>query len=295
MKHFVLVLLAFVQLSCATQNSSPGEDNSIKKLIIKDQPVYIENKTINDIVDFTFFLEKHLISEGVYQVNVKSGITFKKCIFKKPVTAFRKMVDGKIVLTSFQGNVSFIDCVFQDEVNFRGSRIMGRTDFTGSTFNDSANFEELNCYDNAYFNQCVFEGVSRFQNAFFNQKANFMSAEFDEVISFQNSMFNSELQFSASKFYKYADFTLVDCRGKVLFNYAEFTEKADFSHSIFAQDFHFVSTKNNTTNFNNCRFLGKVSFNKLDVLNTLSLNESYFLLDMPKIDVSSKKLIKNSN
>lgn len=70
-----------------------------------------------------------------------------------------------------------------------------------------------------------------------------MSAEFYDNASFQSSLFNSELQFSASKFYKYADLTLIDSRGKVLFNYAEFNEKADFSHSIFVQDFDFISKK----------------------------------------------------
>ncbi|WP_456441010.1 pentapeptide repeat-containing protein, partial [Psychroserpens sp.] len=260
MKHFVLVLVALVQISCATQNSSSNEDNSMKNLIKKEQPVYIENQTIDEAIDFTSFLSAHLISEGVYQVNVKSGITFKKCVFNKSVNAFKKLENGSIVLTSFQGNVSFIDCIFKEGVNFRGSSIYGRTDFTGSTFNVGANFEELNCHENAFFNQCIFKGPLRFQNAFFNQKANFMSAKYYDTISFQNSLFNSELQLSAGEFYKYVDFTLLDCRGKVLFNYAEFRDKANFSHSIFVQDFDFVSTRNNITSFSNCRFLGMVRF-----------------------------------
>lgn len=291
MKHFILTLVALVQLSCATQNSSSKEENGMKDLIKKDQPVYIENQTINEVIDFTSFLEKHLISEGVYQVNINSGITFKNCVFNKPISAFAKMENGDIVLTSFRGNVSFIDCIFMEDVNFRGSSIYGRTDFTGSTFNVSANFEALNCHENAYFNQCVFEGPLRFQNTFFNQKANFMSAEFYDIISFQNSLFNSELQFSASKFYKYADFTLIDCRGKVLFNYAEFMDKADLSHSVFVQNFDFISTKNNITSFNNCRFLGKVRFNKTEVLASLTIKGSYFLLDTPEIDIPSEKLM----
>lgn len=291
MKYFVLVLVVLAQLSCATQNSSTKEDNSMKDLIKKNQPVYIENQTIDETIDFTSFLEKHIISKGVYQVNIKSGITFKKCVFKKSVSAFSTLENGSVILTSFQGNVSFIDCFFEEDVNFRGSSIIGRTDFTGSTFNKNANFEELNCHENAFFNKSIFEGSSRFQNAFFNQKANFMNAEFYDTVSFQNSLFNAEVQFSAGKFYKYADFTLIDCRGKALFNYTEFKDKADLSHSIFAQDFDFISTKNNTTSFNNCRFLGNVRFNKMEVIASLSLNKAYFLLDRPEIDVPSEKLI----
>lgn len=291
MKYFLLVIVALTQLSCATQNSSNNEDNSMKKLIQNEQHVYIENQTFDEVLDFTSFFSTHLISDGVYQVNIKSGITFKKCTFNKPVSAFKKMENGNIVLTAFKGNVSFIDCIFMDEVNFRGSSVVGRTDFTGSSFNKSANFEELNCHENAFFNKCVFEGSLRFQNAFFNQKANFMNAEFYDTVSFQSSLFNSESQFSAAKFYKYADFTLIDCRGRSLFNYAEFMDKADLSHSIFLQDFDFISTKNKTTRFNSCRFLGNVRFNKMEVISAFSIKGSSFLLETPEINIPSERLI----
>jgi len=291
MKYVLLLMAALTQLSCATQNASNNKDNNLKQLIQNEQHVYIENQTIDELLDFTSFFNTHLISEGVYQVNIKSSITFKKCIFNKSVNAFRKMENGNIVLTAFQGNVSFIDCIFMDDVNFRGSSIVGRTDFTGSSFNKSANFEELNCHENAFFNKCVFEESLRFQNAFFNQKANFMNTKFYGTVSFQSSLFNSESQFSAATFYKYADFTLIDCRGKSLFNYTEFMDKADLSHSIFLQDFDFISTKNKTTHFNSCRFLGNVRFNKMEVSSTLSINDSYFLLQTPEIDIPLEKLI----
>jgi len=291
MKYVVLIWVALVQMSCATQNSSPNEDRSMKDLIKNSQSVDINDKTINDIVDFTSYVDKHLISEGVYQVNINSNITFKNCIFKKPVIAYKREENGNIVLTSFKGTISFIDCIFKEDVNFRGSSIYGRTDFTGSTFNLNANFEELNCHENAFFNKTIFEGPLRFQNAFFNQKANFMNAGFFDSVSFQSSVFNAELQFSAAKFYKYADLTLIDCRAKVLFNYAEFRDNAELSHSIFFQDFDFVSTKNKTTNFDNCRFLGLARFDKTEVVSSLSFMQSYFLLKTPEIDIPSQKLM----
>lgn len=291
MKYFILILVASVQLSCATQNSSANEDSSMKDLIKKNQPVYIENQTIDEAIDFTTFVNPHKISEGVYQVTINSGVTFKNCVFKKPVNAFKKLENGNIIFTSFHGNVSFIDCIFMESVNFRGCSIYGKTNFSDSTFNVDVNFEELIYHENALFNRCKFEGSLRFQNSFFNQKANFMNAHFFDTVSFQNSVFNSEFQCGATLFYKYADFTLIDCRGKALFNYAEYREKADLSHSVFAQDFDFVSTKNNTTSFNNCRFFGSARFNKTEVITSLSFKNSYFLLDTPVIDVSSKKLI----
>ncbi len=291
MKHFVLILIVLFQMSCATQNSSTKEENSMKSLIKNKKSVFVENMTFDEEVDFTSILESQLISEGIYQTQINSSITFKKCIFNKPVIAFGNTQNGNIVVTSFESNVTFIDCIFQEEVNFRGSSIHGRADFTGSDFNANANFEEINCHENAYFNTTVFEGALRFQNAVFAQRANFLGAEFNDTVSFQNSLFNSEFQCSTSKFFKYADFTLIDCRGKVFFNYAEFKDKADFSHAIFMQDFDFVNTKNNTTNFNNARFFGIARFNKTEVISSLSLKESYFLMGAPVIDVTSEKLM----
>ncbi len=291
MKHFALVLVALLQMSCATQNSSTNDDNSMKSLIKNKQSVYIENKTFNEIIDFTSFLESNLISEGIYQTQINSSITFKNCIFNKPVTALGKTQNGNIVFTFFESNVTFIDCIFQEDVNFRGCSIYGRTDFTGSSFNANANFEEINFHENAYFNKTVFEGKLRFQNAVFSQKANFLNAEFNDDVSFQNSLFNSEFQCSTGRFFKYADFTLIDCRGKVFFNYAEFKDKADFSYAVFMQDFDFINTKNYTTNFNNSRFFGTARFNKIEVISSLSLKDSYFLLGNPVLEVASEKLI----
>lgn len=291
MKYIILVLIVSAQMSCATQNPSSNEGNSMRSLIQKSLPVYFENQTFDESIDFTTFLEPSQISQGVSQVTINSGITFKKCVFKKSVNAFSKNENGHIVLTTFKGNVTFIDCIFKEPVNFRGSSIYGRSDFTGSTFDSEANFEEINCHQKAFFNACVFDAGLRFQNSFFNQKANFMGAEFYGAVSFQSSMFNSEFQCSATKFYKYADLTLIDCRGRALFNYAEFREKADFGHSIFAQDLDFISTKNTTTSFDNCRFFGSTRFNKIEVATALSFKSAFFLFNKAEIDIPSEKLL----
>lgn len=283
------MVFAIIQLSCATQNSPSKDDSSIYDLMKRNQSVYMENQTIDDGIDFTSISNAHPISEGISQIKIQSGITFKNCVFNKSVLAFKKLENGNMILTAFLGNVSFIDCIFKEEVNFRGSSIYGRVDFTGSTFNSDANFEDFNCHENAFYNQCTFEGTSRFQNAYFNQNANFMNAEFYGITSFQSSLFNSELQFSAIKCVKYADFTLIDCRGKTFFNYAEFKEKADFSHAIFNQDFQFVSTVSQNTRFDACRFLGDTRFNETE-MSSLTFSESYFLFQSLEVLDANRKL-----
>ncbi|MCB0843485.1 MAG: pentapeptide repeat-containing protein [Bacteroidetes bacterium] len=290
MKYLILLSIIILHTSCATQNMSKQKGNSLGDLIKTHQDVYIENQTFEDAVDFTSFLKKHLISEGIYQVHINSGLTFKNCVFKKPVYSF--INDGSnVVITTFGKNLSFIECVFEDEVNFRGSTVSGRTDFTKSTFKGLANFEETTFHQNTFFNWAKFEKEHRFQNSYFLQKANFMNTEYFANASFQSSTFHSELQLSASKFYKYADLSLIDCRGNALFNYTEFWERADLSNSTFSQNFDFVSTQNQRTNFRGCKFMGQTKFFKSTVAEALDFSKCFFLFGKPEMNLGADKLV----
>lgn len=283
MKHLIL-LMAFLYSSCATQNRQPQQDGSLTALIRSGQNVYFENQAFDEAVDFTAFLPENLISPGVYQSAVPSSITFKGCTFKKPVTAYRQEQGGKVVFARFAGNVSFIECQFQDEVNFRGSSILGPADFTGSFFAKGASFEEASFHQNAYFKGCNFQGGLRFQNSFFIQKANFMEAQFNGTANFQQTVFNAELQWSLAKFYGYAELSLIDCRSNAFFNYAEFRGRADFSNSTFSRNLDCIGTYHERTAFDNCRFMGEVKFFKSTVENALSFQDCFFLFGAPQLD-----------
>lgn len=290
MKYIILALVTIFNSSCATQNVKNKTGISVEDLIKQGKDVYIEGKKFEHEIDFTSYLSSVLISEGVYQCNIKSCITFKNCVFDKNVKSFKTQGDNKVTVTSFFGNLSFIDCVFNSEVNFRGSTVHGRVDFTKSTFKSTANFEECSFTQNTFFNWSKFEGEHRFQNSFFQQKANFMNTEYYQNASFQNCTFNAEFQISASKFYKYADFSLIDCRANTLFNYSEFKKKADFSNAYFAQNLDFVNTQNNQTTFNNSRFMGNTNFSKLMVSESVSFKSCFFLFNKPQIDIPKEKV-----
>jgi hypothetical protein len=284
MKYLILLFAIAFHSSCATQNISQQKGTNLSQLIKNHQDVYIENQTFEDEIDFTSFLKKHLVSEGVDQVHIQSGITFKNCVFKKPVRSFVS-TESQVTLSHFEKNLTFLECTFEDEVNFRGSQINGRVDFTKSTFRGVANFEETRYQQNAFFNWCKFEKEHRFQNSFFLQKANFMNTEYVDNASFQSSTFNAELQLSASKFYKYADLSLIDCRGNALFNYTEFWDRADISNAHFGQNFSFVSAQNQRTNFGRTKFMGTSVFHKSMATESISFKECFFLLGKPQIEL----------
>jgi hypothetical protein len=219
----------------------------------------------------------------MYQVDIKSSVTFKNCVFKKKVSAYH-VSGNEIVLTNFQSNVSFIDCKFYDVVNLRAANVFGRLDFSKSKFYEGAVFEEISCHQNAYFSDGYFDKEVRFQNSFFTQKANFMNAQFNAAVSFQNAIFNAETQFSVTKFLGYADFSLIDCRANFFFNYAVFQDRAVLSNAVFGRDINFSSTKNKMTTFDKSRFLGKTEFAKIEVSEMVSFKQCFFQFNQPIID-----------
>ena len=283
MKAFWLLFTVSLYISCASNDVPQSKNHGLGELVKQNKNVFFEDKVFEDEIDFTSYLDEYLISTGVYQVKTSSSITFKNCTFKKPVLSSTKSNNG-VVFTLFMDNLTFLDCHFEDVVNFRGTSVYGKTDFTKSVFNKSANFEETNFYRDTHFRSCIFEEELRFQNSFFMQKANFTSSEFNANTSFQNAVFNSEIQFNVCKFYKYADFSLIDCRASTFFNYAEFYQRANFGNAYYGRDFSFINTVNSQSNFKGTRFMGEVKLFESTFAKTPNFESTFFLLEKPDLN-----------
>ncbi len=283
MKTFWLLFTISLYISCASNEVAQSKNHGLGELISNNKNVYFEDKIFEDEVDFTSYLDKYLVSSGIYQVKTYSSITFKNCTFKKPVISSIKS-NNSIVFMLFMDNLTFLDCQFEDVVNLRGSSVYGKTDFTKSIFKKDVNFEETNFFQDVHFKSCIFEEELRFQNSFFLQKANFTSSEYGANASFQNTVFNSEIQFNVCKFYKYADFSLIDCRGNTFFNYAEFFQKANFSNGIYGRDFNYTNTVNSRASFKGSRFMGKVKLFESTFAKTPNFENTFFLHEKPDIN-----------
>lgn len=290
MKIYLFIVLSFILVSCATSNTTQKPE-SIEELIMAGKDVFIQGQTFDRDIDFTQ-LEKNLISESIYQVKIRSSITFVNCTFNGKVLTYSKSEDLSATLTSFQSNLSFIGCQFNDEVNFKGSSILGRADFTQTAFSKTANFEECTFFQNAYFRASIFQDELRFQNAVFMQKANFLSAEFDVTASFQHVVFHSEAQFSSSRLMGYADFGSMNCFGNFLVNHTEFADRAIFNYAYFGGRAEINYAQFNRCEMLNCRFFGVSRFAGSTVQQQISFDNSFFLLGLP--DMSSFEAGKTS-
>lgn len=283
MKIYLFIITGIIMTTCASSNV-PQKNGSFEDLITAGKDVFFKDMTFDKDIDFTQF-NKNLISEGVYQVRIVSSVTFQNCTFNGKVTAYRKDDDNSITLTSFQSNLSFIGCIFNNEVSFRAVSVFGRTDFTNAAFFKGASFEECTFFQNAYFRASIYYKELRFQNAVFMQKANFLSAEFDTTTSFQQATFHSEAQFSSTKFMGYADFGLISCQGNFFANYAVFYDRAIFNDGFYNCQADLLNVSFKQCEMMNCRFFGKTRFLKSTVEEHLSFDNSFFLFGMP--DMSS--------
>jgi len=275
-------LLGLFICTCASC-SEIHKKTKLEDLILKGKDVFFKDITFEDDIDFTEF-SKNLISEGVYQVRITSSITFQNCTFNGSLIAYSKN-ESDVILTSFQSNLSFIGCIFNEDVNFRAASVLGRTDFTNSAFNKTASFEECTFFQNAYFRASSYHEELRFQNAVFFQKANFLHAEFDATASFQQATFYGEAQFSSTKFIGYADFGLIRCHGNFFANYALFNDRAIFNSGLYNGKVDFINISFNYVEIMNNQFNCETRFLKSTVSDQLSFDNSFFLLGKP--DISS--------
>jgi uncharacterized protein YjbI with pentapeptide repeats len=289
MKIYLFIITVLIVSTCASSNLSPKRE-TFENLISEGKDVYFKDVTFENDIDFTQF-EKNLISEGVYQVRIVSSVTFQNCIFKGKVITYSKDIDNTITLTSFQSNLSFIGCIFHNDVSFRASSILGRTDFTNALFLNTVSFEECTFFQNAYFRASSYHGELRFQNAVFMQKANFLNAQFDVTTSFQQATFNGEAQFSSTKFMGYADFGLISCHGNFFANYAEFADRAIFNNGFYNCQADFMSISFKKCEMMNCRFFGETRFLNSTVSQHLSFDDSFFLSGIPDISSFDKEKI----
>jgi hypothetical protein len=283
MRRLLIILSGLIISGSACGNAPQGREN-FEDLVKSGKDVFFKDMTFAEDIDFTQF-EKNLISEGVYQVRIISSITFQNCTFNGKVSAYRKNKDNSLILAYFQSNLSFIGCVFKNDVTFRAASVMGRTDFTNASFLKTSTFEECTFYQNAYFRASTYHEEARFQNSVFMQKANFLNAEFDVTASFQLSVFNSEAQFSSTKFMGYADFGLINCKGNFLVNYAEFANRSIFNSGLYYGQVDLMNVSFKRCEIKNCKFFGDVRLMKSSAEEFIDFSDSYFLLGLP--DISS--------
>ena len=188
-------------------------------------------------------------------------VSFKNCTFKGN-SDFRKV--------SFKGKSEFLNCTFEpltnapnEQVLFSDSTFEGKTDFTGSSFNVKTNFS----YPDSYFRQ-------KPKGCYFKDNVDFKGCNFSEVI------FEEDTNFSESIFGKEGDTSSYE----VYFNDAKFKKNIRFHFCQFYNEVSFYNTSfEKLTDFYLVKFYKAQQFHLTDFLdraifsNTIFYREAQFL------------------
>ena len=261
--HWILALTSlFLLNSCQAQKKSKMNSISAKEiigLINSQKPVHIQNRTIQDDLDFTTISNADQVNESLDQYIINSGIHFSNCRFLGKIIFFKqeknKMISGKINAT-----LSFVNCGFDAEFMAKSLDISGMLSLPSCTFSKVANFEDINANHDVNFSKSIFNEEARFQNAAFQRRLNMLGCEFTKVASFQGSSFRGDAQLSNIKFLEYCAFGLCQFHENVFFNYSIFQKKAIFNQCVFNNRAEWNDTKMYHVEFKNTQFRGMASF-----------------------------------
>lgn len=277
-----LFLLTTVLIACTSPNKMQGSSQVQAAKIIEQlkqgESVSFKDKIIVGDLNFTAAGSSEMEGIDIFRTYLNGSVTFINCKFQGNVIAYQKDEAGRIEVVRFERSVAFLNCQFEQYVNFRYVRVNGPFSFRECMFFQGATFEESQFSDIVNFNKSSFKREARFQNTWFQRQMNCMECGFEENMSFQGSEFQGQLQISSAQFLKYADFSLVNFRGDVFMSYANVADRMTLNQASCFGRMEFVKTEIMSLQAQKTRFWGPVIFNQSIISRKLDLRESAFFL-----------------
>lgn len=201
------------------------------------EPVLIKDMHFKNVIDFTAIPPSGI--DGVKGDFRNRDIRFVNCTFDKAVLGYINS-EGREMVSQFYGDISFENCFFNDEVDFRKAAFHGKVYFSKCKFMEKTNFQDATFMQYASYYGSEFSKELFFQNARFYNRASFMEITAAYHLMFQSAQFRDDVNFSVSKAFDYVDFSLCRFYGKASFNYLEWTDRITFNKSVFFLNAEFL-------------------------------------------------------
>ncbi|WP_372367942.1 pentapeptide repeat-containing protein [Candidatus Uabimicrobium sp. HlEnr_7] len=156
-------------------------------------------------------------------------LTLQNCIFKKSIAFSGVTFLGEVTLnfdkeehkdagqTIYENEISFLKCVFKEELHGKSAIFEQYAAFDESKFEKRASFAKAHFIAKASFAKVHFESTCRFE-----------ATRFDKLTSFEESIFSDKANFKKVYFYKTFLFRKVKFEKNVTFENATFTGFARF-------------------------------------------------------------------
>jgi Pentapeptide repeats (9 copies) len=293
---FTIITISFFLTSCnssETTSTISGEitGNNIISMINNQEKINFVDQTITGNIDFSAITNTYTKNPTIAICEINSPITFANCHFTDSIIGF-KVAENYAYTANFMKPVTFINCTFDKNINFRQAVFNDVVEFSGCTFNDEARFEGSVFYaNNTYFHESTFEKLAKFTNSSFYGDVSFMNAVFNSDAGFNNCFFNRNANFGACNYKEMANFGNIEVRGFFRMNYSIYKQKAYFQDCIFDGKIEAVKINSNS-NFvfsrNACN--SYVDFNNSAFSGIANLSENYFIEGKTNFDYIQKSV-----
>ncbi|MDP5139895.1 MAG: pentapeptide repeat-containing protein, partial [Spirosomaceae bacterium] len=224
MKKLLFTPLLFLSLAVFAQKNISAEE--IFRMIDSGEEVTMSDAVITGTLDLTELSNKEKVNGksdyAEYKSYVKAPLTFKNCVFKDDVIAYKNLQDGKdyksknVTVTwngksethtaNFEEAVVFENCVFEGASEFKYSKFNEAVNFEGTMFSEEANFKYAKFKELVGFGNCSFDSEANFKYAEFSQDADFFKNRFNDYANFKYAIFGRRVTFKNSSFGDYAVF-----------------------------------------------------------------------------------------
>lgn len=165
-----------------------------------------------------------------------------------------------VITNSEMGDADLSGLVFEDDVNFTGSRFEDMN-FASAVFSQGAFFDRIEVSGDAWFDGAHFRRDASFSGSRFSGAAEMNLTAFDDYGYFADSAFLGGLHISSSAFQGFADFYGARVSGDLLCLNTKFGDGAGFMSTEFDGDANFgMSSFAGYTSFGESVFRGDANF-----------------------------------
>ena len=197
---FVFTLLLTTSLSAQKTIKASQILDDIKQ----GKNVSYENITITGTLDMTFM--DHKLSElpkkhkwynnggsNSVEYQVEGKVSFVNCVFEDNVFAYIHDEDSKYTfIANFENDVQFENCTFKGNALFKYSDFERSADFSSSKFKENTTFKYAKFDESANFSSTVFEEDAIFKYSEFSRGVSFNNAKFKENLNLKYTKVNGD-------------------------------------------------------------------------------------------------------
>lgn len=231
----------FIALQVQAQNSINASE--VLALLDAGKEVSIENTTIQGDLNFTQLANKEKDTRERwggnenYLAHVRNTVSFRNCTFTGKVLGYyriegqRRRDKDQLFNVDFHEAVTFQNCKFNKEVNFKYTEFVQGASFAQSAFRQEALFKYTEFAATTDFSDVTIGGASTFKYTEFPAGVTFANTTFGGNAIFKYTQFPAGVNFSSAKFQQKADFKYTEFSTPSNFDDTDFGRYVDFKYT----------------------------------------------------------------